>query len=631
MVVGALGVALLCAITPYNDLRLQNTFLYGNHLPIGGLCLFALLAMAVNPWLARHRPSLALGRGELLLIWVMLTCGAGLASSGLWRYLAPMVVAPAYFAGAGRRWLELFHDAPNWLLVTRDPESPLARWFYHGLPSGQWVPWEAWIRVTVAWGVAFGCMVAISIGVCALFRGQWVRRERLAFPLAQLPLQIVGSESGRPGLVRQRTFWAGCALVVILHSISTVHHFIPSFPDFVNRFDISGFQQTPPWDALGLPALEVFFAVIGAVFLLPTDVSLSLWLIFIVMHLVRVLRARMGYDPLLIGPLNHEGAMGTGAILIWAPWLIWIARPHWRYLLDRLRGHRSESGEEEPLNPLAALVLTVLGTAGLLVWMRAAGIPWLMAAIVLGLFLMIMLVLTRIVAESGLLFVQTPFIPTDMMAFWGTGYYTPTSAGSTLITEVVLMHDPREHIMPAITNAYALSGEGGVRPRAFTLGIVLAIVVGFVVSFFSSLWVNYRFGAVTLDQYAPIMAPSWSLDRALQYVEAPLKTNVGDLEAMGLGSLIAAGFLYLRTRFLWWPFGPIGIVMASTYAMNRIWFSVFLGWLAKSIALRSGGLRAYRRALPFFLGLLFGEGVFGGGAAIWGMITGVTAPQFLPN
>lgn len=620
--IGALGVALLCAVTPYNDLRLQNTFLYGNHLPIGGLCLFAVLALVVNVWLMRRRPRAAFSNGELLLIWIMFTCGAGLASSGLWRYLAPMVVAPAYFADSGRRWLDLFRDAPDWLILTNQPGSPLALWFYHGLPPGQTIPWMAWLRVTAAWGAAFACMAAFSMGTSAILCGHWLRRERLSFPLAQLPMHIV-RESGSPrGLIGNRGFWAGVLTVVVCHAISTAHHFVPSVPDLAHRFDISGWQQVPPWSALGLPVLEIYFAVIGAVFLIPADVSLSLWLTYIVLHLVRVLRFSLGYDPLHLGPLSHEGAMGVGAMLVWAPWLLWLARP-------QARRHWEQDGLC-PTAPLWAIAATCGGSAGLLIWMRLAGVPWTLAAIVLGLFALILLVLTRIVAEAGLLFVQTPFIPTDLMAFWGTGYFTRSSAGATLLAQVVLMHDPREHVMPAMANAYAIAGMSR-RRLPVTSAILLALLVGFCVSFVSSLWVNYRFGAITLDQYGPSMAPTWSLDRALQYAETPLQVDVGCIQGLTVGSVLAGVLLYLRAHLVAWPLGPIGLVMGSTYAMGRIWFAVFIGWLAKATVIRFGGLPGYRRALPFFLGLLMGEGIFGGGAAIWGMLTGVTAPQFLPN
>jgi hypothetical protein len=35
--------------------------------------------------------------------------------------------------------------------------------------------------------------------------------------------------------------------------------------------------------------------------------------------------------------------------------------------------------------------------------------------------------------------------------------------------------------------------------------------------------------------------------------------------------------------------------------------------------------------VPFFLGLLLGEGLFDGLAALWGLCFGVSAPPFLPD
>lgn len=296
-----------------------------------------------------------------------------------------------------------------------------------------------------------------------------------------------------------------------------------------------------------------------------------------------------------------------------------------------VRDPRSLSQEDEPLSARAALGLTLLGAGGLLLWMHLAGVPVWLAALVVALMGVILLVLARIMAESGLLFLMTPFIPTDLMAFWGTHYYTASSASVTLLTQVVLIHDPREHVLPAITNAYALAGPSGLKPRAFTVGIALAILIGFVVSFYAFVGLNYRYGAMTLDNYGTNLAPHWSLDRARDYVRMPLSANGGDLQALSAGMLLAALLASLKSRYLWWPFGPIGLAMGSTYAMNRIWFSVFLGWVCKAVVLRVGGLRAYRVALPYFLGLLLGEGLFGGFSVLWGMLTGAPTPPFLPN
>lgn len=630
-VVGACGVAFLCAITPYNDYRLHNTFLYGNHLPVGGLCVFALLTLALNPRLLRRAPRWAFQPGELLLIWAMLTCGAGLASSGLWRYLGPMVVAPAYFAGSGSRWLDGFAGSPDWLLLTRDPNSPLALWFYHRLPPGQPIPWSAWTWVALAWGIAFGFMTALSLGLAALFRRQWVVRERLSFPLAQIPIYLVTDDRSVGFPVRRRLLWLGGLTVIALHSLSTAHAFAPGIPSAPDKVDLSDWQQTAPWNALGLPAIEVFFGVIGIIYLLPADVSLTLWATFVALHLFRVVRVVYGDDPLVSGPLNQEGALGAGAFLVWAAWLCWNFRQNWADVWQAVVRPGSADQEDEPLSARAALGLIALGVGGLLVWMHLAGIPLLIAALVVGLMCVILLVLARIMAESGLPFVMTPFIPTDLMAFWGTTYYTLPTATATLLTEVVLIHDPREHVMPAITNAFALTGRSRIKPSAFTVGIALAILIGFVVSFYSFVGLNYRYGAVTLDPYGTDGAPHWSLDRALAYARRPLAANAGDLQALSAGGLLTALFAFLKSRFLWWPFGPIGLAMGGTYAMNRIWFSVLAGWVCKAAVVRVGGLRAHRMALPYFMGLILGEGLFAGISILWGLLTGAPTPQFLPN
>ena len=63
---------------------------------------------------------------------------------------------------------------------------------------------------------------------------------------------------------------------------------------------------------------------------------------------------------------------------------------------------------------------------------------------------------------------------------------------------------------------------------------------------------------------------------------------------------------------MWWPFHPLGYVLIDSWAMYNLWTPVLISWLLKSLILRHGGLRAYRRALPFFWGLILGDFVTGG-------------------
>src|SRR5262249_5612790 len=121
------------------------------------------------------------------------------------------------------------------------------------------------------------------------------------------------------------------------------------------------------------------------------------------------------------------------------------------------------------------------------------------------------------------------------------------------------------------------------------------------------------------------------LDRGLEFVNTPLPVNIPHMEMLGLGAGLAWLFLVLKSRFVWWPFGPIGLAMGSTWAMDHMYFSIFLGWVCKVVLLRAGGLRLFGLALPYFFGLLLGEGLFGGFCVLWGMVTGVSTPAFFPT
>jgi hypothetical protein len=88
------------------------------------------------------------------------------------------------------------------------------------------------------------------------------------------------------------------------------------------------------------------------------------------------------------------------------------------------------------------------------------------------------------------------------------------------------------------------------------------------------------------------------------------------------------GLLLCRVRF-GVGLHPIGFLTAPVYGLHMTWFSVMLGWLAKTLLLRLGGMEAYRLALPFFLGLVLGDALSAVFWVIMGVLTGI-AYQVLP-
>jgi hypothetical protein len=98
----------------------------------------------------------------------------------------------------------------------------------------------------------------------------------------------------------------------------------------------------------------------------------------------------------------------------------------------------------------------------------------------------------------------------------------------------------------------------------------------------------------------------------------PAEPSVPGLVAMLLGGGFTLLLMALRHRFLWFPLHPAGYALSlSPWNATWYWFSVLVGWLLKVLVLKCGGLRAYRRARPFFIGIVLGEFMMG---AVWSLL-----------
>jgi len=628
---GLIGVVLLCAITPYNDYHLHQTLLYGNHFPIGCLFLFTFLVLGVNTFLRRFFPSREFRQQEMLVVWVMLICGAGLASSGLMRYLAPMLVAPFYYMTESNRWGAWIRYIPDWMVPSRDPTSPVVKDFYEGVPLGHSIPWQPWVHVFFAWAVLFACVVGLSLCMAALMRRQWVERERLSFPLVHIPIEM--TREPVKGILNaffsSRMMWLGCAVVMAVRLINGLHSYYYSVPTIPLSWQIGPWFPNPPWSAINLWTITIYFSVIGIAFLLPTEVSFSLWAFFLAFRLIRVLRVSLGLpavDPVMV---DHETGWSTGGFIALSIWMIWAARRHLSGIwTDKHQDPDAKSSHEPIPLPYAALG-AVVSFSGLVLWTVYAGVAPLFAIGLWACFAMILLVLTRIVAEGGMVFVQSSFFPTEVLSSVpGSQTFNTAGLPSAMIIQTAIIHDPREALMPNIMNSLKLKGEGS--GRDIVVAILLAVVVGYVVSFVSFVGTSYRYGSVTMDPYGSRVGPIVFLNQINGFIANPSGFDWAAIARLATGAGFVGLLLFLRSKAIMGIPHPIGFLLPTTWALLTCWFSIFIAWALKSLTLRFGGLRLMRILLPFFLGMVVGEGI---AAAIWvivGMFTGVGTPVFLP-
>src|SRR5438876_6145470 len=93
VLLGIVGVLIICALTPYNDWALENTYVVGNNLPLGVIILLVVFALFINAPLSYWLPHRAFSASELAVAFSMVLVSCTVPSSDLMRYLMPAIVS----------------------------------------------------------------------------------------------------------------------------------------------------------------------------------------------------------------------------------------------------------------------------------------------------------------------------------------------------------------------------------------------------------------------------------------------------------------------------------------------------------------------------------------------------------
>ncbi|MBT5714169.1 hypothetical protein HOI71_24185, partial [Candidatus Poribacteria bacterium] len=152
--------------------------------------------------------------------------------------------------------------------------------------------------------------------------------------------------------------------------------------------------------------------------------------------------------------------------------------------------------------------------------------------------------------------------------------------------------------------------------------MVGAIVACFVASAVTMLYLSYRYGGINGNSWFFGGGARAPYDYAVSKILNPEGPNVAGWIFKGIGAGAMGLLMLLRTRFLWFPFHPIGFAIGPIWIMDHIWVTVFLAWALKLSILRWGGVRLYGAARPFFLGLILGQFTCNGSWLIVDAITG---------
>jgi len=623
--IGFVLVALICLITPYNNYYIGGTYPAGNHFPIGPVFILITLVLIINPLLRALKSRYGFSSKELILIFMMMVAASGIPSSGLMRYLLPTLVAPSYLATQENEWKEIFHQyIPYWFI----PQGKNAvKYFYEGNLDWKEISLQAWSKPMLFWVIFVLAMYLVMICISTILRKQWVENEKFIFPLVRLPLEMVSNsdESLKYNqFFRNKLVWLGFGIPFFLHLINGLHSYFPAIPYIPQRFSLDAFLAERPWVAMQSIYMPFFWSVIGFSYLLTLNVSFSLWFFFFIYKFECLFGDIMGFSMPTssgFGAKAFAANQEMGASIVLVIFIFWVGKSHFLDVLKKTIS-RGKPDPNEAISYRWSIIGLVCGILVLSLMSFAAGMSLWVAFSVLVFFLIVCIVFTWMTSDGGILLVHPSFRPEDLLVnALGPKIIGPQSLTILTFQSRILMHDLREFMMPNFMNGLKIADGVELKKKSLLTAMILAIIVAIGVSFYSSLKLLYGKGASVLQNWTYFSAPTSEFSRLSFLISNPSGTDWNGILFTLIGGIVMLFLIIMRLRFLWWPFHPIGYVMPSDFAMHNLWFSLFMGWLSKSILLKLGGLRAYRNARPFFLGLVLGESFIGGIWIILGLIT----------
>ena len=167
--------------------------------------------------------------------------------------------------------------------------------------------------------------------------------------------------------------------------------------------------------------------------------------------------------------------------------------------------------------------------------------------------------------------------------------------------------------MPWILEGQVIADRAKLRPTGMFIALLVAIVMGVASGLWAHLHLYFQYG-INPGRF------EWVNDGFLmlqQRLVNPSTTHLAETGIIVLGGVIALALSALRHRFLWFPLHPAGFAVGFSNFMHYLWCPFLVGWLVKWLIMKHGGLHAYRRAIPLFVGIVLGDY---GMTAVWALV-----------
>ncbi len=275
--------------------------------------------------------------------------------------------------------------------------------------------------------------------------------------------------------------------------------------------------------------LRIYFTVVAIGYFVASDVSFSMGIGPVLWCYVAGLL--LGYGIPTGGggfyTANIEKMSRAGAYFGIFAMILYTGRHYYANVLRRALGLKARD-EVEPRSVWGARVFMLcagLFTANLVL----AGLDWPFAVFYTTAAVVMFVVMGRIIAETGLFFIQPFWYPgVILVGFLGARAVGPSTALLMFLMSTILLLDPREALMPFVVNSFKLLEVRKVRMGRAAVWTGAAVILGLAVAVPVTLMFQHGSGTGGSDPWATTNVPGRAFDGSIK-IKQRLKAQ-GTLE-----------------------------------------------------------------------------------------------------
>ncbi len=539
------------------------------------------------------------------------------------------------------------------LLLSLDEEG---RDFSDGLVEGRpeddplslaEIPWHViWPNILLWGGLALLLAIA-SLCIALIVHPQWYKREILPYPIVRFFSEATARKPGSwlPNIAYNKHFWVALILIFSLRLLNGFAAWFDPIPEFPLNYNLAPLtdlfprlQEVPfTW---GVWNVALYPTVIGFAFFLNTKVAFSLGIAQYLWGIFGVLLIAQGIH---IETVRIEGGnfalLQFGSFLGMGLMICYIGRKYYGNVAAAALGFPRQ--KETPVYAVWAGRVLLIGTIVSTYLLYRAGLPPYLGVLFLLVILLVYVVYSRIVCETGLFIMANNWLPVGIItALFGIEAIGPTAYIILGIASVVLTFEVRTILMPYLSTGLAIGEDSGEsKPSKLSPWLGTIACGSFIVAGAAAMYILFNMGLGHHHGWIMRMAPSMPFDELAAYTSemsaagtlaettasSPLERlsmfspDQGAYFWVFLGLALVVITAFARLHLPWWPIHPVLFLVWCTWAMEHMGFSFLLGFAIKASVVKVLGAKGYNAGKPIVIGVISGDLL---GALLW-IIVGI--------